>query len=963
MGEYDRKPTKAAGRATAGPSADDRFGAGKVGVDVQGRIMKADVVDGRTRVTIARGTANGVHRDMEGYVKGAGGMLAELRVVDVREGMCFALVDVTLDELGSHHSVVINPSSMPRATITKNTTTRVLAVTSEGGRTKIIIARGSAHGVSPGMRGELSSGATFTIEGTTAKQSFGYVAESVDHVNAHQNVVLHPDASPRGGAIQRRADGASGTGDVQSTAQAGVAGASSRLPYLDVIQRSFGKHDVSGIQAQVGGAATAASHALGAKAYATGSKVAFAAAPDLHTAAHEAAHTIQQQRGAVGFQGLGAADDEHERHADAVADAVVAGRSAEALLDRINGTVDARSEGAIQRKATPSSEQTRIDVIRLSLRNAQHELEKWDGARDPAKVILDARMHLAEASAALVGSGLSPAQIESLQPQMEATTRAVQEVVRMHGDRPPVTQLKDQAVKLRMLLRLDPDLTTSYATGEIEKSNKGRHDETEVAGPLVELVRIEAQAGYEQLVEIDLRKADGQPDERGAIVAAITGKLQHHVVYAHALLGEQPAVARTLAPKIAAASAPIQQIRAWIFSRQDNAKLLQLFDRVLHEVDALRATAGLGSLAKEPIPALARASVEGAHKEHDAVTEAQQKLVAAIKAKFTAFQMGADRLKTTAKMDPPSPKPSFWEELAKGILISVIGNVIGPAVGALVRASAREMTEASLGFVAGATTDSVQAIASKIADGAFARAVSANDRVRNIQLFYEGLVLTQAECVRAAEVSITSRVSAKTISAAELVAMREDIAKANLYQVADMTFEHAAHGFVLLTAQQRLGLQNREGDQVSAMEGYFGKPMGGSRFGESMIGGKTGTEGVGRLRVAVFDNGDLAGYRIEKFALNGMVDDLAEAVLVHAGYRMDKLGIPIEIEIEPPTSGREARAFLAIDERGELRGSKNWSALQQAHARARNADFYASPEKMWQSLRHDPLPKSIVEKG
>jgi hypothetical protein len=87
-------------------------------------------------------------------------------------------------------------------------------------------------------------------------------------------------------------------GDVTAIAGHGVAGASSSLPYLDTIQRSFGSHDVSGTRVQVGGAATEASHAIGAQAYATGDRVAFAAAPDLHTAAHEAAHVVQQRAGA-----------------------------------------------------------------------------------------------------------------------------------------------------------------------------------------------------------------------------------------------------------------------------------------------------------------------------------------------------------------------------------------------------------------------------------------------------------------------------------------------------------------------------------------------------------------------------------------------------------------------------------------------------------------------------------------
>ncbi|HEY0993227.1 MAG TPA: DUF4157 domain-containing protein, partial [Kofleriaceae bacterium] len=96
--------------------------------------------------------------------------------------------------------------------------------------------------------------------------------------------------------VQRKADGQA-QGDVQSLAQTGVAGSGHALPHLGTIQKSFGRHDVSQVQAHTDGAAAASSSALGATAYATGDHVAFRGAPDLHTAAHEAAHVVQQRAG------------------------------------------------------------------------------------------------------------------------------------------------------------------------------------------------------------------------------------------------------------------------------------------------------------------------------------------------------------------------------------------------------------------------------------------------------------------------------------------------------------------------------------------------------------------------------------------------------------------------------------------------------------------------------------------
>jgi hypothetical protein len=149
-------------------------------------------------------------------------------------------------------------------------------------------------------------------------------------------------------ALQRRAEGNAGGGEasIHEAAERGVSGGGASLPHLDVIQRSFGRHDVSGIQAHTGSKASAASASIGAEAYATGNHVAFAGSPSLHTAAHEAAHVVQQRAGVHLSGGVGQEGDPYERHADEVADAVVQGRSAEGLLDRHAGP----EHGGVQRK-------------------------------------------------------------------------------------------------------------------------------------------------------------------------------------------------------------------------------------------------------------------------------------------------------------------------------------------------------------------------------------------------------------------------------------------------------------------------------------------------------------------------------------------------------------------------------------------------------------------------------------
>ncbi len=180
-----------------------------------------------------------------------------------------------------------------------------------------------------------------------------------EHRPKDQEIVLQalaeterPGASRRD-RIQRRAkDGRSGrkqqgARDVHASAEAGVSGGGSRLPYLEQIQAAFGHHDVSGVQAHVAGKASDACEEIGAAAYARGEAVAFKGAPDLHTAAHEVAHVVQQRQGVQLKAGIGRSGDSYEQHADRVADLVVSGADAQTLL----GTGGGGGSAAVPRNA------------------------------------------------------------------------------------------------------------------------------------------------------------------------------------------------------------------------------------------------------------------------------------------------------------------------------------------------------------------------------------------------------------------------------------------------------------------------------------------------------------------------------------------------------------------------------------------------------------------------------------
>lgn len=139
--------------------------------------------------------------------------------------------------------------------------------------------------------------------------------------------------------------------DVHAAASHGISGTAGTIPHLAAIQASFGHHDVSGIEAHTDAAAAVGASAMGADAFATGTHVAFgSSSPSLHTAAHEAAHVVQQRQGVSLMGGVGSAGDRYEQHAEQVADLVVRGASAQAALDEVaqggaNGTAAVQRYG------------------------------------------------------------------------------------------------------------------------------------------------------------------------------------------------------------------------------------------------------------------------------------------------------------------------------------------------------------------------------------------------------------------------------------------------------------------------------------------------------------------------------------------------------------------------------------------------------------------------------------------
>ncbi len=176
--------------------------------------------------------------------------------------------------------------------------------------------------------------------------------------------------------LKQRAERRDPDAEVQAAAARGTQGAGGALPHKEEIQRSFGHHDISHVRAHTDGAAQAGAAEMGAEAFTVGDRVAFAGAPSLHTAAHEAAHAVQQRRGVHLKGGVGAEGDAYEQHADAVADRVVKGESAQELLDQHAGGGGGGGGGAAH---ASEAQEAHEDEAHEGEEGAAHEGEAHEG--------------------------------------------------------------------------------------------------------------------------------------------------------------------------------------------------------------------------------------------------------------------------------------------------------------------------------------------------------------------------------------------------------------------------------------------------------------------------------------------------------------------------------------------------------------------------------------------------------
>ena len=186
--------------------------------------------------------------------------------------------------------------------------------------------------------------------------------------------------------------------DTHRVADNALRGAGRPLTHLDAIQESFGHHDVTGMREITGSSARQALTSLRAEGFTGNGRMAVSADPDLFTQAHEAAHGVQQAAlgNDLGLKdGIGEAGDKYERHADAVAEKVLRGQSAQALLDDMAGGIQTTVEATNHTGAVQFNEEI---TDKFKSGKSRLILLDYDGTlvgfhEDPMKAVPDDELH------------------------------------------------------------------------------------------------------------------------------------------------------------------------------------------------------------------------------------------------------------------------------------------------------------------------------------------------------------------------------------------------------------------------------------------------------------------------------------------------------------------------------------------------------------------------------------------
>ncbi|MBT9555541.1 MAG: DUF4157 domain-containing protein [Myxococcales bacterium] len=394
--------------------------------------------------------------------------------------------------------------------------------------------------------------------------------------------------------VQRHASGSSALGgaDARALAELGLTGSGGSLPHLSTLQPAFGRHDLTQVHAFTGEDAARAASDLGATAFAAGDRVAFGSgATDLWTAAHEAAHVVQQRRGISVPGGLGTAGDRYEAHADAVADAVVSGRNVEGLLDGLgqDGTSAGRTSTSIQRNTGPAAGRTpeqNVGELRDALQRFRNHMA---GDRTTHQTL--ARAHAEQPTVAAASNIAAEAREDAGRLWDRVRGRQSRRTVDEHVQLPPLGMWAAVEAHLSLADRAVQSYASTRADGDLQRVRRA-----------VDSARAEFETCHRRVVEYQQRTVSGGETSetalRGVIaVCALVATIATGGAAAAGLSGTSAVVAGATASAATAGGLRIVNGAAEQVSEiHHGLRTTMDVERVLFDAGAEMATTFIGAL-------------------------------------------------------------------------------------------------------------------------------------------------------------------------------------------------------------------------------------------------------------------------------------------------------------------------------------------------------------------------------
>ena len=175
--------------------------------DIGARVVSVSIEGKKTKVGFAIDKKK-VKSGMVALLMHGDALLAQSGISDHGDGIAYGWYDLTPDMIHTATRVVINPSSIPKSASPHNDIkARIVGVSVIEGKTQIMIAMGTSHGVRDGMEGYCMKddsggyhlGSRFHIKEAGSLTSKAIVEMSVDevyHLGGSKLVMINPKHMP-----------------------------------------------------------------------------------------------------------------------------------------------------------------------------------------------------------------------------------------------------------------------------------------------------------------------------------------------------------------------------------------------------------------------------------------------------------------------------------------------------------------------------------------------------------------------------------------------------------------------------------------------------------------------------------------------------------------------------------------------------------------------------------------------